>query len=140
MGPSDVEVETRLGDRWQVGFWAAAERGEVAVQRCGEGHYQFPGGPACARCGREVKWIPVSGLGTVWSWAEFHHRYFERFLDPPYVVMIVELDQGVRTYSAPDPENPWQPWIGARVRMVVGEYGGRRVPVARLIDEAEESK
>lgn len=125
------------GDLWQAGYWDAVEAGCVAAQRCSSGHWQFPGGPDCGRCGAPVEWLRVSGRGTVWSWAVFHHRYLESFLDLPYAVLIVDLDEGVRTYAAPDPRNVREPQIGARVQLTVGEYGGRRVPLAELLDGRE---
>lgn len=120
----------RPGDRWQEGFWLAVDRAEVAVQRCVAGHYQLPGGPACYACGGETAWVAIGGGATVWSWSEFHHRYFDDFLDPPYVVVLVQLDEGPRMYIAPDPSVEWVPNVGARVRIAVGDYAGRRVPLA----------
>jgi uncharacterized OB-fold protein len=124
-----VAPGARSGDRWQAGFWAAVERGEVAVQRCAEGHHQFPGGPACRECGRDAPWVPASGGATVWSWVEFHQRYFED-LEPPYTVVLAQLDEGPRMYLAPDPAVEWTPAIGARIRVEVGDLDGRSLPLA----------
>lgn len=123
----------RFGDLWQEGFWAAVDRGEVVVQRCSNGHHQFPGGPRCVRCGTETVWVPVSGDAAVWSWAVFHHEYFPEFATAlPYTVMIVTLDEGPRVYAGLHPEETVRPEIGMRVRLEVTESVFRPVPLARL--------
>jgi uncharacterized OB-fold protein len=126
----------RLGDGWQQGFWEAAEHGEVAVQRCTEGHHQFPGGPACRVCGAELAWVAVSGAAVLWSWADFHQRYFDD-VDPPYRVLLVELAEGPRMYLQPEPGADWSPAIGDRVHVAVGELDGRRIPLATPVDATE---
>lgn len=125
--------DVRAGDQWQAEYWVAIERGEIVIQRCDAGHYQFPGGPKCARCRNPVDWVRASGSGRVWSWAVFHHHYLEGF-DPPYTVMIIELEEGVRMFAAPHQDERWSPWIGARVRLEVGEHCGRHVTVVRLAE------
>lgn len=127
--------EARFGDLWQDGFWAAVDRGGVAVQRCANGHHQFPGGPRCAQCGAETTWVTVSGEGVVWSWAVFHREYFPEFGPAlPYTVMIVTLDEGPRVYTGLHPEETATPAIGTRVRLEVAESVFRPVPLARFVD------
>lgn len=124
----------RAGDRWQEAYWEGIERGEIMIQRCESAHPQFPGGPNCASCGAAVAWTKVSGRGWVWSWVVFHHRYLDAF-DPPYTAMIVELEEGVKTFAAPDPDQEIEPWIGAPVELKVGTHRGRRVSIARVTED-----
>jgi uncharacterized protein len=124
----------RFGDQWQDGFWDAVDRGEIAVQRCANGHHQFPGGPSCARCGEAVRWEAVGGEGEVWSWAVFHHNYFAEFATQlPYAVLIVALDEGPRIYAGVHPIEQATPRIGVRVRLEVADYPFRPVPLARFL-------
>ena len=55
-------------------FWAGCGRGELLVQACAScGLRRMPPRPMCARCRSiDVRWDPVSGRGTIWSFAIPH--------------------------------------------------------------------
>jgi uncharacterized OB-fold protein len=45
----------------------------------------------------EVAWIEASGRGRVHSWTVAHHPFHPAFKDAlPYIVAIVDLEEGVR--------------------------------------------
>jgi uncharacterized OB-fold protein len=80
-------------------FWEAARRHQLVVQRCrGCGALRFPARDLCSRClSREVEWAPVSGRGTIFSYAIMHQVYHPGFADEvPYAVVQVELEEGAR--------------------------------------------
>jgi len=83
-------------------FWAAARRHDLVVQRCrGCGTFRFPARDLCSRClSREAEWAPVSGRGTVFTFAVMHQVYHPGFADEvPYAVVVVELEEGARVVS-----------------------------------------
>ena len=83
-------------------FWEAARRHELVVQRCrGCGAYRFPARDICSRClSREAEWAPVSGRGTVFSYAVMHQVYHPGFAaEVPYAVVLVALDEGPHMIS-----------------------------------------
>lgn len=78
-------------------FWKAAKRGQLTVQQCGEcGLRWWTPKAACPRCLSEgYEWTPVSGRGTLYSWSVVHRAADpEAFGSDPYIVAIVELDEG----------------------------------------------
>jgi uncharacterized protein len=78
-------------------FWVGAAAGELRIQRCPAcGALRHPPGPACPSCGSDKQdWVLASGTGTVFSYVVHHHPPVPgRQL--PYVVALVELDEGVR--------------------------------------------
>jgi uncharacterized protein len=78
-------------------FWEGVDRGEVLIQRCVKcQQLRHPPMPACAACG-SLEWDTVasSGRGTVYSWVVPHYPQVPMF-DYPYVVALVELEEGVR--------------------------------------------
>jgi uncharacterized OB-fold protein len=84
-------------------FWDAARRHELVVQRCaGCGTLRFPARDLCSRClSRDAAWAPVSGRGTVFSFAVMHQVYHPGFADEvPYAVVVIELDEGARLLSS----------------------------------------
>ncbi len=80
-------------------FWDAAKRHELQIQRCNAcGTHIFYPREACAEClSPDLIWIPVSGKGTLYSYtiaqAPTHPAFAE---DVPYVIAIVELEEGPR--------------------------------------------
>jgi uncharacterized protein len=78
-------------------FWDGARAGELRIQRCGEcGALRHPPGPMCPRCHAVARdHIRASGRGTVYSYVVHHHPPVPG-REPPFVVGLIELDEGVR--------------------------------------------
>ena len=109
-------------DPTHLPFWEAAARRELVVQECGScGHKQFYGRPFCLSCEADaVRWVAVSGNGTVYSATRVWRSWVADF-EPPYTVAIVELDEGPRLVT--NIVNG-EARIGARVRLAWRERQG----------------
>jgi uncharacterized OB-fold protein len=80
-------------------FWEAARKRVLSLQRCGEcAKYVFYPRNLCPHCGSpELAWTDVSGRGTVYSFTIARRPTMIGFQDEvPYVIAIVELDEGPR--------------------------------------------
>ncbi len=79
-------------------FWSAARRHELMLQRCEQCKtFIYYPRPRCPECFSDrLKWEPVSGKGTVYSFTVVHRAATRMFADKPYVLAIVELDEGPR--------------------------------------------
>jgi uncharacterized OB-fold protein len=78
-------------------FWDGCRNHELRFQRCAQcGHVRWPPSILCPLCySKEVEWIRASGKGTVFSFVVYHKAYHPAFeADLPYVVAIVELEEG----------------------------------------------
>jgi uncharacterized OB-fold protein len=93
-------------------FWDAAKQRKLLIQRCDDcgGHY-FYARPLCPLClSRSVKWVEASGRGRLHTFV-VNQRGPRGFpAEGPFVVGIVELEEGVRMMSNivgvdPDPKN-----------------------------------
>ena len=84
-------------------FWEACREGRLTIQRCTNcGHVRFPPTFYCAKCGSsEHEWIDSTGRGKVFSWIVVRHPVPRDIYaaDVPYVVALIELDEGVRIAS-----------------------------------------
>lgn len=103
------------------GYWAAANAERLVVQHCGDcSSHQFYPRPFCVQCGSEhVGWKDMSGYGTIYTFT-VNHRAPNAFMKArlPYVVAMVELDEGVRMMANILNADPAEIAIGKRVRVV----------------------
>jgi uncharacterized protein len=78
-------------------FWEGTRAGELRIQRCEDcGALRHPPGPLCTACGSTRRGHVVAvGRGTVYSYV-VHHRPPVPGKDLPLVIVLVELDEGVR--------------------------------------------
>jgi uncharacterized OB-fold protein len=78
-------------------FWEGTAAGELRVQHCPTcGRLRHPPGPMCPSCGADKQdWVTVPGRGTVFSYVVHHHPPVPG-KQLPFVVALVELDEGVR--------------------------------------------
>lgn len=82
-------------------FWTAAKRHQLSLPKCtvcGRLHY-FPR-PFCPYCfSWDLEWVRCSGRGRLYSYV-INHRPAPGFEgDAPYVIAVVELDEGPRMMS-----------------------------------------
>jgi len=79
-------------------FWAATLAGRLELPRCRScGQLVWYPRRRCPGChGDDLDWEVLSGLGTVYA-STVVHRAPESFAGPvPYVVALVDLDEGAR--------------------------------------------
>jgi uncharacterized OB-fold protein len=103
------------------GFWDAALRGELRLQRCGAcGHLRAPVAPSCPRClSSAVDWELLSGRGEIFACAVYHRAFGDVFGDRvPYAIAIVQLDEGPRMVGDIVGDRPAQARVGRRVEVV----------------------
>ena len=100
-------------DRVTQPFWDSVKAHAMSIQRCGAcGRYVFYPRGHCPACfGRDLEWRPVSGRGVVHAFTIVHYHPTPVFrADTPYVVALIELEEGVRMMSnlvdvTPDPRH-----------------------------------
>jgi uncharacterized protein len=81
-------------------FWTGARERRLLIQRCAEcKQLRHPPAPACPAC-HCLEWDTVesSGRGRLYSYTVAYHPAPPGFTEPA-VVVIVELDEGVRLVS-----------------------------------------
>jgi len=89
-------------DHESAEFWRRVATHSLALQRCaGCGTVRFYPRALCPEClGQPADWVPVSGRGTVYSFTVCYRPAAEAFAAAtPYIVALVDLDEGVRLLS-----------------------------------------
>ncbi|MEZ5856214.1 MAG: Zn-ribbon domain-containing OB-fold protein [Hyphomicrobiaceae bacterium] len=80
-------------------FWDGLKQGRLLLQKCSScGKVRHYPRPVCPHCySMEHHWSEAAGTGTVYSWTISHHAFHPGFKpELPYVLLTVELDEGVR--------------------------------------------
>ncbi len=81
-------------------FWEACSKGVLEVAACRRCQHSFlPAAPCCPRCwSSRLEQRPVSGRGEVETFA-IYRRTYHPALPAPYVVALIELEEGPRLLS-----------------------------------------
>lgn len=106
-------------------FWQAAERGELLGKRCVEcSKFHWYPRSVCPFCSGDTEWQPISGHGRIYAFSTL------RRASPPYIVAIVELDEGPRMLTRLMDADAQSLKIGMPVRVRFTSTGeGRQIPV-----------
>ena len=101
-------------------YWEAAKHGELRIQHCKAcDHWQFYPRPFCLNCeSDDLQWQQTSGLGSIYTFT-VNHRALNPFMKTrlPYVVAIVQLDEGPRLMANVLDAKPGEVAIGTRVQV-----------------------
>ena len=100
---SDAAEKTRPTLRGEEApFFAAAAEGRLVIQRCPEcKRAVFYPRTLCPHCHDGIpEWTDASGRATVYSFTVLHRAGLPGFeTDVPYVIAIVDLNEGVRVMA-----------------------------------------
>ena len=82
-------------------FWEGTKQHDLRIQRCDQcGRFNFPPRMYCPQCLSErMGWVQAGGRGKLYSYVISHRAApgFEE--EAPYVIAVVELDEGPRMMS-----------------------------------------
>lgn len=109
-------------------FWDGAKEGKLLIQRCSPcGALRHPPRPMCPAC-NSLEWdtIQSSGRGTVYSFVMPQHPQFP-FFEYPYIVGLIELEEGTRLVSNIVGTTPAEVSIGMAVTVCFEEFDGALV-------------
>lgn len=114
-------------------FWQATTRSQLLLQWCRACdraiHYPRVVCPSCL--GDDLEWREASGRGVVYACTVMHRAGLPQMADRvPYVVALVDLDEGVRFMSNVVGCEPSAVRVGQRVRVAWEPLSeGRQWPV-----------
>lgn len=108
-------------------FWDGVQAGRLLIQRCFCGKLRHPPGPMCPVC-RSLEWeaAEACGRGTVYSYVVAHHPPIPPF-EYPNLIVLVELEEGVRIVSNLVDIEPEEVEIGMAVRARFDEVEPDRI-------------
>lgn len=121
-------------------FWDAASDGRLLIQRCAAcGRAVFYPREICPHCwSGQLEWEEASGLGRLKSFSTIWKPGHPGWLPvAPYVVGLVELDEGPTMLSHILAVAQQGPKVGDRMRLAPSNIGGRVLPAFEIIQSGE---
>lgn len=99
--PEDYKAPLPAATPDSAPFWEAARRHELRLQRCrGCAQAYFYPRNVCPHClSADVEWFTASGRGRLHSFTVVHRGLKYPPLPTPYVLALIELDEGPRLMS-----------------------------------------
>jgi uncharacterized OB-fold protein len=116
-------------------YWAAAKEGRLVIQKCRRcEHLYFMPRHLCPSCwSPEKEWVTAVGKGTVYSFSIIHRAPLPSFKkDVPYVVALIELEEGPRMMTNIIGEGALDVKIGDPVTLCFEDRGDGKLPQFRL--------
>jgi uncharacterized OB-fold protein len=126
--PSVIPPTPTLDDQF---FWDAIAEGRLVFQRCTAcGVVRHPPAPMCGDC-HSVEWDTQesSGHGHVYTWIVSHHP--TKPDAEPRIVVLVELDEGIRFVSNLLAVREADARNGMEVRLSIEDVDGVLLPQFR---------
>ena len=102
-------------------YWTAAGEHRLLIRQCNAcGARHFMPRHLCPNCwSDQLEWVESRGEGTVHSFSVVHRAPTPAFArNAPYVIALVDLDEGPRMFSNIVGENARSVAIGNRVRVI----------------------
>ncbi len=118
-------------------YWEGLAQGELRIQRCDAcARAVFYPRALCPHCFSErLLWIVASGKGTIYSYTVAHQAFGPFATETPFVVAIVELEEGVRMMTRIVDASRERITVGATVQVTVASAGEDfTLPYFRLIE------
>lgn len=114
-------------------FWEGVAEGVLRLQRCRAcGHHVFYPRAVCPHClSAELDWVEASGRGRVHSFTVVHRAPADYREEVPYVVALVDLDEGVRMMTRLLDVEPAAVDVGMAVEVAI--QGEPRLPYFRPV-------
>lgn len=115
-----VAKPSRVNTSITRAFWESADRGVLLLQHCQScGYRQLYPRALCTACwSGDMTWVESAGTGVVWTFTVVEiaaHPAWQN--ETPYVLAIVELDEGPRFLTNVLGCPPGTLCVGERVRL-----------------------
>ena len=125
-------------------YWEGCRKHDLLIQRCTQCHeFQFYPRVVCTACMSEhLEWVKASGRGQVLTFTIVRRAVSEAYAaDVPYVVALIQLDEGPKMMSNVVQCNPETLDVGSRVEVVFEDWSEEiSIPKFRPVTTAEDAE
>lgn len=132
MPPTSIE-----GDGDSRIYWEGIAQDELRIQRCDVcARTVFYPRSICPHChSDQLSWIGATGKGTIYTYTVAHQAFGAFAGEAPFIIAIVELEEGVRMMTRIVDAPHERVTIGAQVQVGFETSAeGIRLPYFRLVE------
>lgn len=118
-------------------YWEGLTQGELRIQRCQAcSQAVFYPRALCPHCHSEqLEWIVANGKGTIYTYTVAHQGFGPFAADVPFVIALIELEEGARMMSRIIDAPRERVTIGAAVSVTFeGSGEDLTLPYFRLVE------
>lgn len=119
-------------------YWNAARERRLLIRQCKACDAKhFMPRQLCPHCwSDQLEWVESKGTGSVHSFSTVHRAPTPAFAAAaPYVIALIDLDEGVRMFANVVGDNAFDALIGDRVRVTFEDRGdGAMLPQFMRVD------
>ncbi len=118
-------------------YWEGLAQGELRIQHCNTcSKAVFYPRSICPHCHADsLSWIVASGKGTIYSYTVAHQGFGPFAADVPFIIAIVELEEGTRMMSRIVDAPRERVVVGATVHVTFEHVGEDfTLPYFRLVE------
>lgn len=130
-GPMKINRVAPIENYDSEHYWEGLRQGKLLIQRCKScGTLRHPPQPMCECC-QSTEWdtIESAGKGTLYTYTVMHYPEIPPF-DYPNVIVLIDLEEGVRIVSQMEGCKPEALEIGMPVEMTIKEVQeGMSLPI-----------
>jgi uncharacterized OB-fold protein len=96
--PAHIPIDSDSDSRE---YWEGIHAGELRIQRCDAcSRAVFYPRALCPHChADQLSWFTASGKGSIYSYTVLHQAFGVFAADVPFVIAIIELEEGARMMS-----------------------------------------
>ena len=118
--PAHLPASLFVQDSDSRPYWEGLKQGELLIQRCDScSQAVFYPRAICPHChSDQLSWIVASGKGTIYSYTVAHQAFGPFAADVPFIVVLIELEEGARMLSRLLAAPRERVTIGAAVQVV----------------------
>ena len=128
----DVPLPSPVANADSLTYWNAAREHRLLLRKCNEcGVLHFMPRFLCPNCWSDrLSWVESSGNGSIHSYTIIRRAPAPAFAPiAPYVVALIDLDEGPRMVANIVGEDPLGVKIGDRVKVTFEDRGdGAKIP------------
>jgi uncharacterized OB-fold protein len=99
--PGHLPASLLVQDSDSRPYWEGLKQGELRIQRCKTcTKAVFYPRAICPHChSDQLEWIVASGKGTIYAYTVAHQAFGPFAADVPFVIVLIELEEGARMLS-----------------------------------------
>jgi uncharacterized OB-fold protein len=112
-------------------YWEAAKDEKLVIRRCSScSAFHFMPRHLCPHCwSTDLEWVQASGKGTVHSYSIIRRAPMQSYSPRvPYVVALIDLDEGPRMFANIVGEGALEAQVGSRVSVCFETRGDFKLP------------